>query len=387
MDKRMIGRPSNGPLTGRTVVVYGAGPLGLMTTLVLARNGADVVLVSNVAISHGIGFVNAAGLFEPVASADPRQTDWLASGLEFAQWAKTDPAWGVEPRRVLFLSDEAALVEQDWMLALDGYRLADDRELAGRRRFGAWFETVVLQPDIALHAFERELTSLGVRRAHNMQVPSVEQAARMARTMGADFFVLALGLGLAGLLDIERVAGSNAGLSAGLGLTIRLPIEPVGLDHVLMDADDLGYLIPQRTMVIGGGTNLLLPFDDPLATGVQPLSRIPELEEEWFRVVRAKMTRLWPAVRDVVGESRVGARPLRSEVLTMFTQHFGVEGVLIGGAGGSGWTFSHGIAEDTTRLIVRRMGGSEALRIIDDDDDEGTMSSMVDDPDPEPDPV
>ena len=247
------------PLEGLHGFVYGAGPLGLFTAYALARNGARVTIAASSPIERGTGFVNAAGLIEPVASADPRVSEFLMSGLRFCQWAQPDPAWGIEPRRVLFLSDDDEKVAQNWMLELPSYRRATADEINGRRTYGAWFETYVLQPNIALTAVQRELRHLRIDGVKIVKTTSAASAAKTAQAAGADFFVLALGLGLAEIKDIEHVAGVNAMLSAGVGVTIVMPADLVNLDHVIMDDVDLGYLIPQRTQVVGGGTTCSTP--------------------------------------------------------------------------------------------------------------------------------
>lgn len=354
MTQRSFERLERGALSGRRGVVFGAGPLGLFTALALARNGAQVSIVSADRVEDGIGFVNAAGLYEPVASADPRAARYLLRGLSFCEWAHHDDAWGIEPRRVLFLSEDEAKVEQEWMVQLSSYRRATAEEIAGRRPYGAIFDTFVLQPNIAIRALKRELAALAVQIERPARVTTASLACNLATKRRADFFVMALGLGLAEIPDIEHVAGTNAMLSAGVGVTIVLPYSEVGLDHVIMDDTDLGYLIPQRTQVIGGGTNYLHHFDDREAQATTPDPADVEL-------VREKMKRLWPAVGGVRGEPRIGSRPLRAggKLLTALIEppELSIPCALLGGAGGSGWTFSVGIADDAAAAITRQFGG------------------------------
>jgi glycine/D-amino acid oxidase-like deaminating enzyme len=355
MTQRSFERVDSEALSGRHGVVFGAGPLGLFTALALARNGAQVSIVSADRIENGIGFVNAAGLYEPVASADPRAAQYLLRGMSFCEWARHDGAWGIEPRRVLFLSEDEAKVEQQWMVQLSSYKRATAEEIAGRRPYGAIFDTYVLQPNIAIDAIQRELAALGVHVAlRPARVTTARLACNLALKRNADFFVMALGLGLAEIPDVEHVAGVNAMLSAGTGVTIVLPYADVGLDHVIMDDADLGYLIPQRTQVIGGGTNYVHEFDDPEALATTPDPADVEL-------VWDKITRLWPAAAGVKGEARVGSRPLRAggKLLTAFIEppELSIPCVLLGGAGGSGWTFAVGIADDTVAAVTRYFSG------------------------------
>lgn len=342
------------PLEGLHGVVYGAGPLGLFTAFSLAANGATITIAAADPIKRGIGFVNAAGLFEPVASADPRGPRFLMSGIAFCEWAQPDPSWGIEPRRVLFLSEDEAKVEQAWMVQLSSYRRATADELGRRRPFGACFDTYVLQPNIAITAVERELRRLGIDGPKSVTVTSAAAAAKSAaRDSRANFFVLALGLGLAEIPDIEHVAGTNAQISAGVGVTIVLPFEGLGLDHVIMDDTDLGYLIPQRTQVIGGGTNYLHQHHDDESRATEPDPGDVEL-------VRAKIEQLWPAAAAYAGEPLVGSRPMRAggHVLTarLEDSDLAVPGLVVGGAGGSGWTFAVGIADDAAAEIGKLFG-------------------------------
>ena len=364
MTRRSFERVESEALSGRNGVAFRAGPLGLFTALGLARNGARVTIVSADHIESGIGFVNAAGLYEPVASADPRAAPYLLRGLSFCEWAQPDASWGIEPRRVLFLSEDQAKVEQEWMVQLSSYRPATAEDIAGRRPYGATFDTYVLQPSIAIHAIKRELAALGVRVASRpAHVPSARGACKLALQQKAEFFVMALGLGFASIPDIEHVAGANAMLSAGVGVTIVFPYADLGLDHVIMDDTDLGYLIPQRTHVIGGGTNNLHEFDDPEAQATTP--DVADVELVWN-----KIKRLWPAAEGAKGEARVGARPLRAggKLLTASIEppELEIPCVLLGGAGGSGWTFAVGIADDAVAAVARHF-----------DDGSGRLAPLV----------
>jgi len=356
------------PLAGLHGVVYGAGPIGLFTAFALIRNGATVELLSADPIEQGVGFVNAAGLIEPVASSDPRAAKFLMSALDFCAWAQPDPAWGIEPRRVLFLSDNEAKVRQDWMLQLPGYRRATADELVGGRPYGSWFETYVLQPNIAIDAVHRELRALGIQGPKGAKVTSAAKAGKAAATSGGDFFVLALGLGLAEIKDIERVAGVNAMLSAGVGVTVVMRAEHVNLDHVIMDDVDLGYLIPQRTQVVGGGTNIFYAHDDDEARAAQP-------DPELVKHVRKKISRLFPDAADLPGEEKVGSRPLRAggQVLTATLEppEVPIFGLVLGGAGGSGWTFAVGVADAAAREVGQRFERDGVVPLVPRGDDEG----------------
>lgn len=337
------------PLSGLRGFVYGAGPLGLFTALALARNGAEVTLGAANPIERGVGFANAPGLIQPIASADRRIVEFAHSALRFCEWARPDPAWGVEVRRVLFLSDSEAKVEQEWMTKLPSYRRAAADELGDRRPYGACFDAYVLQPDIALGAFDRELRLLGVEGPKEIEVRSAADAAQTAREAGADFFVLALGLGLAKISDIEHVAGPNAMLQAGVGVTIVIPDGDIGLDHVIWDDVDVGYLIPQRTQVIAGGTNVLRAHDD-----AEALVRSPD--EELVDIVRGKIARLWAPAAKVAGEPKTGNRPVRAGgkllLATLDPPDVPILGLVIGGAGGRGWALAVGTADAVTREVA-----------------------------------
>jgi FAD dependent oxidoreductase len=186
---------------------------------------------------------------------------------------------------------------------------------------------------------------------------SVEAIASMAAEKRMDAFVLAAGLGLAALHDIDSVIGRGAGLTAGLGLTIRMPLAGLPLDHVLMDADDFTYLIPQRSQIVRGGTNIPTPHDDELVEGKSTVAK--RLRAEWEDDVRRRVRRLYPEIGPFTGgDVRVGARPLRHEVLTALTERFGIPGLILGGAGGSGWTFSVGIADDACTFLSEHLDAS-----------------------------
>jgi glycine/D-amino acid oxidase-like deaminating enzyme len=377
--ERSFRNGQGGSLEGLRGWVYGAGPLGLFTSFALAYNGAGVTLAAADPIERGIGFHNAAGLFEPVASDDSRGPGWLQAGMAFCEWAHRDDAWGIEPRRVLFLADDEARVTQNWMVDLPSYRRATAQEIDGRRKYGAWFDTYVIQPDIAIDAVRRELRRLKIIGPKTIKVNSASMAASKATKAGADFFVLALGLGLADIADIEHVAGVNAMMSAGIGVTIVLPYDAIGLDYVIMDDGDLGYLIPQRTHVIGGSTLHMRDHDHPDARAIEPDPRD-------INIVRGKIERLWSQAATVHGESRVGSRPLRAggQVLTARLEqpNVAIPGFVLGGAGGSGWTFATGIADDAVAEIARYLECSTPLPLVpyvpDDFADTGDAASGPD---------
>jgi glycine/D-amino acid oxidase-like deaminating enzyme len=366
-DRRELRKLENGALAGLRATVFGRGPLGLMTAFALAMNGVDVQILAASPIELGVGFTVAAGLIEPVATRDPRALRWTQETLRFFRWAETDPAWGVVPRQILFLSDDKAATEQDWMQPL-GRRAAAAGDLRGGRAHGCWIDSVVVQPDLALKAVKREIRNLDVKGGAKdiafsgpVTITSIEEAAARSVVHDSDFFVIATGIGLAKLADVEDLPGmpQAAGLSAGLGTVIRFPVESFlpRLEHVLMDDDELGYLIPQRDFVIGGGTNHLAEHDDPAVD----LAPHPALVNEWEAEVRNKIDRLVPGAGDLPGEVRIGARPMRQEVLTHWTESHAIPGLILGGAGGSGWTFSVGIANDVCQVIDGRLGGGGEL--------------------------
>lgn len=350
-----------GPFAERRVLVVGRGPLGLFTALSLAQNGADVVQMAMDPLGEGVGFKVAAGLFEPVATEDPRAGRWTREGLDFCDWAVDDPEWGLERRKVLFMSDDPDAVRGGWLEQV-GAVSASMGELAGRREHGAVFESFVMQPDLALTAFRRELGAFDIERRLSAEMVSrdrpfewVDNVAKVAEQFKCDFFVLAPGLALGRFKDVGELLGEAAALSAGMGLTLAIAPELFDppLEHVLMDFDDLGYLIPQRTRVIAGGTDDYLPHDDALAReGGHPM-----FNDEWEGQVRDKIEALWPGSGDMPGVVRVGPRPKRRTVLTHWSEDFVRPGFILSGAGGSGWTFAPGIAHDVCRHAADHFGG------------------------------
>jgi glycine/D-amino acid oxidase-like deaminating enzyme len=361
MPDRKLPAQKEGALAGLHGLVVGAGPLGLASALALAQNGAKITLRHPHPLGHGVGFENAAGLIEPVATEDQRAERWTSDTDEFCRWAADDDVWGVEQRRVLLLSDDPSAVRGGWLDCLEAVP-APDSDLVGGRAFGCWFQSHVIQPDLALQAIQRELSALGISRDSGTHEKGelwwVREVAELADQRGADFFVLAPGISIAKFRDIHQLVGEAAGISAGLGMTIEFDpglFEP-RLDYVVMDQDELGYLIPQRTRVIAGGTNLNAAHNDPLVASRHPMLDI-DLEAE----VRNKLELIHPHAADFEGKVKIGARPMRREVLTHWTEAFHTKGLILGGAGGSGWTFSVGIAHDVCRAISRRFRGGGEL--------------------------
>ncbi len=364
-EERRFVQAQDGALAGLKVTIIGRGPLGLFTALALAQNGALVQVHAAAPLSQGLGFVNAAGLIEPVATLEPRSPRWTRDTLTFCEWAAPDPLWGLVRRSVLFLSDDEDATKQPWMSPMN-WRAAKESELCGGRAHGAWFDTFVIQPDLAIPAIQRECKNLGVLGGAKdvligapVAMRSVEETAMLAKTQKSDLFILAPGLGLASMSDVEDLVGMAAGLSAGIGVTIRIPAERFEqrIDHVLMDDDELGYFIPQLTHVVAGGTNDITEHDDPVVTA----GAHPALMNEWEAEVRSKMERLLPGSRGLEGELLLGARPMRGRTLTHWTAEFDPPGLLLSGAGGSGWTFGVGIAHDVCRLVGRRFERDDNL--------------------------
>jgi hypothetical protein len=68
-------------------------------------------------------------------------------------------------------------------------------------------------------------------------------------------------------------------------------------------------------------------------------------------------------------------------VLTHYTADFEIPGLVLGGAGGSGWTFAVGIAHVACRAIQMRMGISGSLAAL------GTGRLLPDPTAPAPEPA
>src|SRR6185312_10433714 len=167
MASRTLPKAKEAPLAGLRGLVVGAGPLGLVTALALAQNGAEITHRHAERLGDGVGFENAAGLIEPVATEDERAGRWTAETDEFCRWALEDDDWGITPRRVLLLSDDPSAVSGGW---LDNLRAteAPSQDLVGGRAHGCWFDSHVIQPDLAMRAFKRELNALPIAPGSGM---------------------------------------------------------------------------------------------------------------------------------------------------------------------------------------------------------------------------
>ena len=130
-----------------------------------------------------------------------------------------------------------------------------------------------------------------------------------------------------------------------------------------MDDDAFAYLIPQRDRVIGGGTKYVVQHDDDLAT-----ARVPS--DDYIAEVQAKLAKLCPqgfgAAMDKA-EARMGSRPIRADgrVLTAVLEDQRLPGLVLGGAGGSGWTFSVGIANEAAAFVCDRLGRGSSAPLVD----------------------
>ena len=160
---RYLFRHLEGPLAGLKIVVVGAGPLGVTAALELAAQGATVIMLAATPFGEAIGYINAAGLVEPVATADRDTTRLFLRGLAFYAWVHTDPLWATRRRSVVFMSDDLETLRQPWITALPSARPAPEGRMPhDAPGFAVMFDSFVIQPNLAIQALSREPDRLEV---------------------------------------------------------------------------------------------------------------------------------------------------------------------------------------------------------------------------------
>lgn len=307
----------------RRVTVVGAGPVGLMSALMLALAGCDVTVISPQRPSNTTGFQVAAGLIEPVASEGERVLRWFGRTLAWMLDVR-DHRWGIEHRMVRLFGMNEIEVMPSWGEAIGG--LVPFESTHPNWNFEATYQSAVLQPDIALGLILELLKDLGVSIEECHDFEDLDHLKADPRVAISDTVVVTTGAYI-GRFNPKVV------ITAGVGVVIRtigIPADP----EVLMTSD-LTYRIPQRDHTVWGGCL------------VEQLPEEPFTIEEHLEEIVEKLVKFdasWP-VGDIDGQF-VGARPLSPEPILDIEHRDGHTLVFAGGLGGSGWTLVIGLVEE-----------------------------------------
>ena len=212
-------------LKGLRVVVAGAGAVGSVLALVLARRGASVTLADPAPAGANASGV-AAGMLAPLGEAllDPK------SAGHFDLLKTSRDAW---PALTAALRDEPAIDRSGAML-LSADPAAADVLQARARALGAQLDPAEggflftpedwrLEPRAMLTALHEALSAEGGRRALGkvMGLENGEARLQGADSLPADVLVLATGLGGGGLTPIKGQILRFPGLGPATGPVLR----------------------------------------------------------------------------------------------------------------------------------------------------------------------
>ncbi len=304
------------------VTVVGAGVVGLSCALGLAEGGAQVDVVARERTADTTSAVAAAIWYPYHAFPLDRVTAWGRVTFDRLCAIATDPDSGVR------LVDGVELLDRPmpppaWAAAVSAFGPAADEDVPAGYCAGWSFTTPVVEMPTYLPWLAACAQRAGVRmvRADLAEWPC-----------DTDLVVNAAGLGggaLAGDRSTFPVRGQV------------VYVEQFGLDRWWLDEAGPTYLVPRRSDVVVGGTDVEGDW-----------STVPDPAQT--RAILRRAAAIIPAVAHarVLG-TRVGLRPGRSEVrLEREERSDGPPVVHCYGHGGAGVTLSWGCAADVVRLSL-----------------------------------
>lgn len=317
----------------KSVVIVGAGIHGLAVALLLSETAqvGSIKLYSNEPIDRTTSAV-AGGLIEPgfLPEYDDRIGQWFAESRQRLHAMLADPALYVRrgPVRVLWRQEKDAPA---WAGLVDDFALVPASQPPYVQ---AWsYTTEVVETPRHLQELARRVTERGVklveRTVHALPELTAEAdivincAGVGARHLGDDWVTPARGQ----VVIVERSA--------------RIP------DQVIVDAEQVSYVIPRITDVVVGGTYELDDWGRDLR---------PAVADQIMQRAAVLLPQLAGAR---ILDHRVGLRPVRQPAPRLEVE-VAASGTLIGhcyGAGGAGITLSYGMAADLVRQLVRAARG------------------------------
>lgn len=322
-------------LSGRSIIVVGAGAFGSTCALAAARAGGRVTLVDNAPLAANASGI-AAGMLAPAfeSALDP------VSAGQFAMLAKARDLWpsfveGLSPTgldqcgALLKASDE--VLELAWgRLRAQGCAI----ELACDQLFTA--EDWRIEPRLALAAFRQGLMDLGGQVIRGQAVRLESNLLHLADGASVEFddLILACGFG---------------GWALAPELSVLTPIKGQLLHYV--DAGpregpilrgESGYLAPGMAGAVVGAT---------MEAGRSDLAIDARATEQ----LKAQAARLYPGLAAARPEPRTGVRAATPDGLPLIGASAESGVWLAAGARRNGWLFAPLAAE----LILKGLSGAE----------------------------
>jgi glycine oxidase len=328
----------------KSIIVVGAGPVGLCCALALAQAGHGVTLIDNSA--RGAGWASGGMLgavYETLGRNDVPQalTDLAFTSLKL--WTDLAPSVGIQaPRTSLFVARMHTEVEQLSAVASNPLAAMTPTAVPNNlNALSAWTcaADMTLNPRITLAALRAACVRAGVsfQFGEVVEIDQSKATLRNGQTLEADTIVLATGQS-GGALAQSVPALSHIKLVKGQMLALASD-DRVNLKHSIR-AGRL-YLLPRgRQIVVGATSN-----GDDLDAVTIDLDAHGALHRESIN--------LWP---DLAGaplvESWSGFRPMTADGLPMIG-HSSVTGVLLAtGTYRNGWLLAPAIADIVKRIVT-----------------------------------
>lgn len=311
-----------------SVVVVGAGVIGLTTAVRLLERGFDVTIVADRRQPETTSNV-AAGLWYPYKAGGSRVARWALESLEAYRSLAEESDTGVHivACRSYVPADEPRPFWADAGVGFQDRSVPDGMDGAPRRVFSS--ELPIARSGPVMAWLEGRVESLGGR--FNLLPKSLLEF----ESLDASLIVNCTGLGARALCGDEAVVPIR-------GAVVRMA--GTGIDECVtddVDPDRPTYIIPGDGFCVLGGSAEAGRWDVSVS------------EDEIHDIVD-RCTRLDPRVRKgTIVDVRAGLRPGRSEVRLEPQELAGGRTLVHNyGHGGSGFTLAWGCASEAARVIV-----------------------------------
>ncbi len=342
------------------IVVVGAGAVGLFAAVELARRGADVTVIESELRSEEINATTsraAAGMIGPLGEAahQPENAHPRAGELALASYDlwRTLPAALTKHARfegALALGESASAIAVS--AQSHGRRVTPLTPSEVKQRFNldvrdepALFiaDEGIVDPAPTLRALEAELTRLGGRIVHNVEIETVEQLPyRRVRGLGGENFTadqVLLATGVWARDSLYKVAPALTHLRAAKGVLAPARLaKPLAIN--VRGADF--YLAPRGEGVVLGSTMEFDSFDrraDP--------ARVAELF--------ANAERTLPGQVSANGNAWAGVRPMSPDWSPLIGRSGEPDIYVACGHARNGWL----LAPVTAAIVAAQMFGDD----------------------------
>jgi D-amino-acid oxidase len=320
----------------QSIIVVGAGVIGLTTAVVLAERGWKVVVVSKEKSGQTTSAVAAAFWYPYKAFPEEKVVVWGGKTFEEFEELATIDGTGVSWIRLVQVTDDTDAPW--WNKTVRNFSYARPQELPAGRLAGIAFDTFVIDSSVYLTYLNQRLEKLGVVFVYENVDTLVSLFDKPRSVVGiADYLVNCSGLG-------ARALAKDEDLHPARGQVVKIKKQPG--DKPLLDAASpirFSHCIPRTTDIVLGGT-----YEE----GVEDSS--PSGRETKSIIERCKllMPRLASLTDSDILQVSCGFRPVRS-VVRLEKEEIAPRKFIVHnyGHGGAGYTLSWGCAFDVFNLM------------------------------------